>query len=582
MRFPGLAKSPSWLGSAGAIAATTLTLLSACNGTLPNLRGGSEGGTASGFELQFWVGSALGEFCTQAAQQFNAQKPKLATGEAFYLSCREQGSGDLVEAIVAQSQQFQAGILPVDDPQLPSLISVDGDVYYNQLIYRLGQVFPGQTLVPPITDAPLLAYSPMVFMTPAPLAPGLAKTPDLYKALVTAQTHQDLDPASPPQPIHFVHTAPNRSNSGLQTLIAQFASVSGKAPETLTLADVTAAQGQVKQIQGKITRYGISTRSLATAMVDNGPFWASVGSVYESAVIEANSGLAPGQTRYTAVYPAATYTSSMRGIGLQAPWVSATEQAAADQVLAFFQEPSVQAIATNLGLRPGVPGVPLGPKFGPEFGVNPQATYDSYRPPTPEVAEAMIQAWEQEAKKPSQVVVVVDSSGSMEGNKLPAVQSTLQNYIAALGPQDRIALIDFDNLIREPVLADSTPEGQSQGLGFISNLQADGETYLYDAVLTARNWLQQNRRPDAINAVLVLTDGQDSGSSLTLEALQGELQKSGFSSDERIAFFTIGYGEEGAFDAAALEQIANLNGGYYRKGDPATITQLMQDLQLEF
>nr|WP_228021785.1 VWA domain-containing protein [Romeria gracilis] len=224
----------------------------------------------------------------------------------------------------------------------------------------------------------------------------------------------------------------------------------------------------------------------------------------------------------------------------------------------------------------------LGPKFSPEFGVDPNASYDSYRPPQPEVVEAMLGAWEDVVKKPSLVVIVVDSSGSMEGNKLPAVQSTLQNYISTLGPKDQIALIDFDEQIRPPVQVDGTPAGQERGIQFINSLRAEGGTRLYDSALYARDWLRQNRRPDTINAVLVLTDGDDSGSQISLDRLGQELQQSGFSTDERIAFFTVGYGREGEFNPSVLEQIAQLNGGYYAKGDPATIARLMADLQLEF
>jgi Ca-activated chloride channel homolog len=38
----------------------------------------------SGFEVKFLVGSALGQFCQQAAAQYNAQSPKLADGKPFY------------------------------------------------------------------------------------------------------------------------------------------------------------------------------------------------------------------------------------------------------------------------------------------------------------------------------------------------------------------------------------------------------------------------------------------------------------------------------------------------------------------
>ncbi|MEM6714003.1 MAG: VWA domain-containing protein [Cyanobacteria bacterium P01_C01_bin.147] len=555
--------------------AVTLPLLSlvACGG---------DGQSQQGLEVNVLVGSALHDFCDQAAAQFNATEPQLASGEDFYIACEAAGSGDVVSRILGHTQQLQSGTISPDAPSLPTLISVDGEIYHSQLLYQMQQLVPGQDYVPQITDAPLLAYSPMVFMTRADLAPSLQAVDDLFQAFTTAETHQDLDAASTPQKIFYVHTAPTRSNSGLQTLVAQFASVSGKRPSDLTAADVSTYQTEIQKIQQKITRYGTSTSSLATAMVNNGPFWASVGSVYESSVIAANTTLPPGSPKYVAVYPPATFTSNMRGILLQAPWVNGQEAAAATQFLAYLQQPDTQALAAELGLRPGIPGVPLSSKFSPEFGVESEASYDSYRPPEAAVVDAMITAWADFAKKPSLVVIVVDSSGSMEGNKLPAVQSTLQTYIETLGPNDQVALVDFDEDIRPPVLVDGTPEGRQRGYDFINNLQALGGTRLYDASLDARDWLLANLRADAINAVLVLTDGEDSGSDVPLDMLLTNLQESDFSTDERIAFFTIGYGDEGDFNPDVLSQISEQTGGYYAKGDPESIARLMQDIQLEF
>ncbi|MGD1852995.1 MAG: extracellular solute-binding protein [Leptolyngbyaceae cyanobacterium] len=546
------------------------------------LAGCGSGSGERGFEVKLLVGSALHHFCDEAAVAFNQTKPKLADGDAFYMTCEAAGSGDVVEQTVSLAQQLQQGTMTAGAPEFPTILSVYGEIYQNQLIYHMEQLYPGQNYIPAIADAPLLANSPMVFMVPTDLAPGLRNVDDLFAELVTAETHQDLDASSPAQPVYYVHTAPTRSNSGLQTLVSQFASVSGKRPEELTVADIQQQQAAVQKIQSKITRYGKSTSTLAQSMVENGPFWASIGSVYESSVIAANTDLPPGGARYEAVYPKSTFTSNMRGIVPNAPWVNNQEKEAADQILEYLQSPPAQQIATSLGLRPGVPGVALGPKFSPNFGVDSQASYDSYRPPTPEVAEAMLTAWSQEAKKSSLVVVVVDTSGSMEGNKLPSVQNTLKTYVDALGPKDKVALIDFDSNIRQPVMVDGTPEGKARGLQFVTGLQADGGTRLYDSALAARNWLSSNLRADAINAVLILTDGEDSESSISLGQLEQELAKSGFSSDQRIAFFTVGYGQEGEFDPQALEQIAQLNGGYYRKGDPATIAQLMADLQVEF
>ncbi len=537
---------------------------------------------SASLQVKVLVGSAVGEFCQQAAQKFNQQNPKLENGQAFQIICENLGSGDVVTSVTALAEQLAAGTIKPEDQKFPTLISLDGEIYQSQLIYRLQQIFPGKKYLPDLTESPLLASSPMVFMAQPDVAQGLQKQPDPFKILVTAKTHKDIDPSGPALPVNYVHTAPTKSNSGLQTLVAQYAAVSGKRPEELTVDDVTKFQSQIQQIQSKITRYGVSTNSLAKSMAKNGPFWASVGSVYESSVIAVNSQLPAGQAKFQAVYPQATFSSNMRVILPTAPWVSADEKAAADKFIKAWLSPEYQQIATELGLRPGTPGVSLGSKFTPDFGVDPNPTYDSYRPPQPDVVAAMLKNWSEISKKPSQVVIVVDSSGSMQGNKMPAVQSTLSRYINNLGPKEKVALIDFDSVIRQPVLADGTPEGKQRGLQFVASLEVGGGTKLYDAVLLARNWLKQNRQANAINGVLVLTDGEDSGSTISLDQLGAELQKSGFQSDDRIAFFTIGYGNEGDFNPNALKKIAELNGGYYSKGDPETINRLMDNLQVEF
>ncbi|MEM9537676.1 MAG: VWA domain-containing protein, partial [Cyanobacteria bacterium P01_E01_bin.45] len=203
--------------------------------------------------------------------------------------------------------------------------------------------------------------------------------------------------------------------------------------------------------------------------------------------------------------------------------------------------------------------------------------------PAPDVVDVMLRSWQDFAKRPSQVVVVVDSSGSMEGVKLSAVQSTLSAYIDSLGPQEEIVLVDFDESIRQPILVDSSQEGRARGYQFVTGLRADGGTRLYDATIAARDYLLQNARPEAINAVIVLTDGEDSGSQLSFDVLNQELQQTGFAGDARIAVFTVGYSDRGGgFNPRVLEDIASVSGGYYREGDPSSISRLMADLQVEF
>lgn len=547
---------------------------------LPALLSGCGPFAGPRLEISMLVGSALSGFCKAAVSAIEADPPQLSDGTRVLLRCRSTGSGDVVSEMENHARTVLLEGGNADDPGIPTLLSVDGEIYLELLRHRLQSLAPGRTLIPATADAPPLASSPMVLMTTPALAQGLRRAQP-FLALSRAGTHQQLDPAAPPQPIRFVQTAPTRSNSGLQTLVAMVSEVAGKRPEQLELADVQAHAAEVAAIQKHVTRYGSSTDELAQAMQRNGIFWASVASVYESSVVGTNTHRNPDQERLVAVYPRATYSSTMRAILPDAPWVSAREREAARLLIERLQQPQLQRLAADQGLRPANPAVPMGRLTGAN-GVDPGAVYDSLRAPRPEVVEALIALWRDQVKKPSRVALVVDSSGSMDGDKLTSAQRSLQTYLARIGPRDVVGLIDFDSSVREPVVLRGGGAGAASATAFISGLQAEGGTRLYDAVEAGRDWLRRTRRPGEILAVVVLTDGVDSGSRRSLQALEAELRRSGFGGDERIGVFTIGYGGDGDYDAAALRRIAESNGGEFVEGTPDSILRRLESLQMAF
>lgn len=532
-------------------------------------------------DLTMLVGSALGGFCRKAAAAIERNPPRLDDGTRVRLQCRSAGSGDVVSEMETHARSVLQGGGSAEDPRIPTLLSVDGEIYHELLRHRLQALEPSLSLIPPPADAPALATSPMVLMTTPPLAKGLRRA-DPFQALARSTDHRQLDAAGPSQPIRFVHTAPSRSNSGLQTLVAMVSEVSGKRPENLTIADVRSSAAAIAAIQKHVTRYGSSTDELARAMARNGVFWASVGSVYESSVVAVNLQRTPQQDELVAVYPPATYSSTMRAILPDAPWVSEREKQAALLLIDRLQQPDLQRLAAEEGLRPANPSVPAS-RVTAAHGVDPRATYDSLRAPQAAVVEEMIRTWRNLVKKPSRVALVVDSSGSMQGEKLPAVQRSLQAYLDQIGPRDVVGLIDFDGRVREPVVLRGGAAERDKGRAFVAGLQAEGGTRLYDAVLAGRDWLRRTRREGEILAVVVLTDGVDSGSRLSLlGALTAELRRSGFAGDERIGVFTIGYGEAGSYDPDTLRQIAESNGGEFVQGSVDSIRRRMEDLQLAF
>ena len=548
-------------------------------GAVP-LLGGCQLLPAPTLPITMLAGSALADFCNQAAVAIERDPPRLPDGTRVLLRCRSAGSGDVVQELENHARAvLRDGANPAD-PRIPTLVSVDGEIYYELLRHRLQLLAASRQLLPPVVDAPALASSPMVLMTAPALAKGLRRA-DPFQALARSADHRQLDPSGPSQPIRFVHTAPTRSNSGLQTVVAMVSELSGKPPEQLTLADVRASASGLAALERHVTRYGSSTTQLARAMQRNGPFWASVGSVYESSVVAVNSQRAPDQDALVAVYPRATYTSTMRAILPLAPWVSTLERQAARLLIERLQQPALQRLAADQGLRPANPAVPAS-RVTAAYGVDPRARYDSLRAPRPAVVEEIVRTWRNLVKKPSRVALVVDSSGSMQGVKLAAVQRSLQVYMDQLGPRDVVGLIDFDSAIRPPRLVRGGGGDRDKAAAFVASLQAEGATRLYDAVLAARDWLRSSRRPGELLAVLVLTDGVDSGSRLKLEALKQELTRSGFRGDERIGVFTLGYGQSGDFDAGVLRQIAESNGGEYAEGTADSVRRRLEDLQLSF
>lgn len=526
------------------------------------------------------VGSALGEVCGQAAKAIAQDPPRLDDGTRVLLACRQAGSGDVVMEMEGHARAVLQGGGDPADPRIPTLLSVDGEIYQELLRARLQALAPAQQLIPPPADAPALATSPMVLMTTPALAKGLKRN-DPYQALARSANHRQLDPAAPSQPIRFVHTAPTRSNSGLQTVVAMVSEIARKPPEQLSGGDVRASAPALAALQQHITRYGSSTEELARAMQRNGPFWASVASVYESSVVAANSRRQGDEEPLVAVYPPSTYSSTMRVILPKAPWVSPRERQAAQRLIDRLQQPVIQRLVAEQGLRPANPAVPAS-RVTLAAGVDPKATYNSLRAPRPEVVEEILRTWRDLVKKPSRVALVVDSSGSMGGEKLPAVQRSLQSYLNQIGPRDVVALIDFDSVVQPPVVVRGGGADRDKAAAFLAGLRADGATRLHDAVLAGRDWVRQTRRPGEILAVVVLTDGKDSGSPLSLGALMAELERSGFRSDERIGVFTIGYGHPGEYNGTVLRQIAQSNGGEFLEGTVDSVRRRMDDLQMAF
>jgi Ca-activated chloride channel family protein len=103
------------------------------------------------------------------------------------------------------------------------------------------------------------------------------------------------------------------------------------------------------------------------------------------------------------------------------------------------------------------------------------------------------------------VILVLDTSGSMEGEKMAQAQEAAAYVIEHLNPEDRFALVSFSTGVSlyEPALLPAGQPGDYQQ--YIDSLAAVGGTNISGALLEAANLVEDDsRRPTTI---IFLTDG---------------------------------------------------------------------------
>jgi VWFA-related protein len=113
---------------------------------------------------------------------------------------------------------------------------------------------------------------------------------------------------------------------------------------------------------------------------------------------------------------------------------------------------------------------------------------------------------------PVSMGILVDNSGSMR-DKRAAVNSAALDLVKASNPQDEAFIVNFSDeaFIDQDFTSDLTKLREG-----LSHIDSKGGTALYDAVVASADQLAKGaKRPKQV--LLIITDGEDNASSLTLE-----------------------------------------------------------------
>ncbi len=115
----------------------------------------------------------------------------------------------------------------------------------------------------------------------------------------------------------------------------------------------------------------------------------------------------------------------------------------------------------------------------------------------------------QSAQRASDIIVVLDRSGSMTGaNKMPYAKAAIRDLLSRLNEHDRFALVSFSNnaIIHSPLAPVDTAR-REQLLITLDNIQAGGGTNIGEGLNYAVRLLTDNQQNHA-SKVLLLSDGQ--------------------------------------------------------------------------
>lgn len=371
-------------------------------------------------------------------------------------------------------------------------------------------------------------------------------------------------------------TNPDFSTSGFSAVVAEYYAATGKT-EGLTSKDLAnkSVRDKVRAIQSAIVHYGDTTLFFAEQMAKHGPAYASAVAMEETTLIDFNSRLRKGGQKLVAIYPEeGTFFSDNPLIVMNAPWVSASERAAAKQVSDFLRRSATQKKLPGFGFRPAEGGA-SGGLLTTKNGVDVSQPAQRMSLPSPSILSAIRAAWHED-RKPADVAIVLDTSGSMlDEQRLVQAQQGLSKFVKSFGARDRAALITFsDKPLTVTPLTVMNSEARTRMASTVNGLFADGGTAVFDATREGVELLRSSGDPKHIQAVVVLTDGIDNKSSFTADRLiseigSGESQGVGGAQASPVRVFTIAYGSDA--DVDVMKRIADASGGKPYVGDPNSI-----------
>jgi len=162
------------------------------------------------------------------------------------------------------------------------------------------------------------------------------------------------------------------------------------------------------------------------------------------------------------------------------------------------------------------------------------------------------------------VILVLDHSGSMSGEKLQQAKGAARFIAENLNSKDRFNIVFYDDQV-DPLwdeLRDYNPDNRREALSKIDHIEAGGSTDIHAALTRALGMIKDRSRP---NFIIFLTDGLPTAGITDLNGIVEDVRKAN-TNNTRLFVFGVGYD----VNAVLLDRLGAENHGlaeYVRPGE---------------
>ncbi len=510
-------------------------------------------------------------------EQFNNEEHKTSDGDVIFVRVSHVTSGG--------SQ------LDILDGKIQPQVWSPGDQSWVDGANAIWRDRTGRALVSSTCPPTVLAPSGFAMWRPMAEALGWPDTPISWDRLVelAANTEGWASVGHPEWGLFkFGHAHPAYSNVGLQMMTALVYSTIGETAGLTT--DQVYSDPVVeafRNVELNTWHYGIQSRNLINLMVLRGPNYLHAVTTSEAETLKTNFERA-SELRFPLVFifPAeGTFWSEHPYCILETDWVSPEQTEAAEIFRDYLFERENQELAINNYIRPVNESIPLHAPLALENGTDPRvktSIVPALESPSAEAAEAVKDIFFQ-TKKKATIILLLDTSGSMEGDKIKQAVESSVNFVERLDPNDEVYVLTFGGL---PILLETGGRAGDVGEELSRTLRglfADGNTPLFDAVCEANdviNRLNAERTADGdrrLYGIVLLSDGDDTSSNRTENQMFGCLPSG--EDVEGTKIFTIAYGDDA--DADLLLRIANRTNGRSFEAGPESIERIYNSISAE-